>query len=142
MTPLKRGLILAGLATFVGVAAYAAAGPAQKTLIERYAALAKTKDPAFAGFSGDAGRAFFFAEQTGGSGEANSCTVCHSPDPRKVGQTRAGQAIDPIAVSANPKRLTDYATVEKWFRRNCDTVLGRECTVIEKGNFLTFMSGQ
>ena len=62
MTPLKRGLILAGLATFVGVAAYAAAGPAQKTLIERYAALAKTKDPAFAGFSGDAGRAFFFAE--------------------------------------------------------------------------------
>ena len=85
---------------------------------------------------------YSFAEQTGGSGEANSCTVCHSPDPRKVGQTRAGQAIDPIAVSANPKRLTDYATVEKWFRRNCDTVLGRECTVIEKGNFLTFMSGQ
>ena len=42
----------------------------------------------------------------------------------------------------NAERFTDLAKTEKWFRRNCDTVLGRECTVIEKGNFLTFMSGQ
>lgn len=124
------------------IAAYAAAGPAHKALIDRYAALAKAKDPGFAGFSAEAGRAFFFAKQTGGSGEADSCTTCHTPDPRKVGQTRAGQDIEPLAVSVNPKRLTEWAMVEKWFRRNCDTVLGRECTLTEKGNFLAYMTTQ
>ena len=120
----------------------AAAPPAQQAIIDQFAAAAKKADPSFAGFSPAAGKAFFFAEQTGGTGEASTCYACHTKDPKKPGETRAGQAIDPIAVSVNPKRFTDMAMVEKWFGRNCDTVLGRECTVIEKGNFLTFMSGQ
>jgi hypothetical protein len=142
MTMPVHWLALTCAVSLGSVVAYAAAGPAQKAIIDRYVAQAKAKDPSFTGFSAEAGRAFFFAEQTGGTGEASTCTACHTPDPRKAGQTRAGQAIDPIAVSANPKRFTDSAMVEKWFRRNCDTVLGRECTVMEKGNFLTFMAAQ
>jgi len=30
--------------------------------------------------------------------------------------------------------------VAKWFRRNCKTVLGRECTAQEKGDILTYLS--
>ena len=47
-----------------------------------------------------------------------------------------------MAVSATPDRFTDLAKVEKWFRRNCNTVLGRECTTEEKGNFIAFMASQ
>jgi len=44
-----------------------------------------------------------------------------------------------MAVSVNPERYQTLKKVEKWFRRNCKSVLGRECTVTEKGDFLTFM---
>jgi len=56
--------------------------------------------------------------------------------------TRAGQAIAPMAVSVTPDRFTDLAKLEKWFRRNCDTVLGRECTSAEKGDYIAFMASQ
>ena len=134
---------LAGLGVCaVSVAAFAGIGPAQQKIIDGFATQAKAHDPAFKGFSAEAGRAFFFAEQTGGTGEASNCTVCHGRDPKKPGATRAGKPIDPLAPSANPQRFTDLAFVEKWFGRNCDTVLGRECTVIEKGNFLAYMAAQ
>jgi Domain of unknown function (DUF1924) len=133
---------IAAALTGGALTALADAGPVHQKTIAHYAALAKAKDPSFAGFSPEAGRAFFFAEQTGGAGEASNCTVCHGADPKKPGETRAGKPIDPIAVSVNPQRFTDLEFIEKWFGRNCDTVLGRECTTLEKGNFLTFMTAQ
>jgi hypothetical protein len=45
-----------------------------------------------------------------------------------------------MAVSQNPDRFTDPAKVEKWFRRNCHTVLGRTCTAKEKGEIITYLS--
>ena len=50
--------------------------------------------------------------------------------------------IEPMAASANPKRFTDQAKTEKWFGRNCNNVLGRECMPTEKGDFITFMLAQ
>ena len=47
-----------------------------------------------------------------------------------------------MAASASPKRYTDRAKTEKWFRRNCHNVLGRDCTATEKGDFITFMLTQ
>jgi len=47
-----------------------------------------------------------------------------------------------MAVSKTPDRYIDMKKVEKWFRRNCKSVLGRVCTSLEKGDFLTFMSSQ
>ena len=44
-----------------------------------------------------------------------------------------------MAASANPKRFTDAIEVEKWFKRNCGDVLGRECTAIEKGDVLAYL---
>jgi hypothetical protein len=44
-----------------------------------------------------------------------------------------------MAASANPARYSDPAKVEKWFRRNCNEVLGRECSAQEKGDWLSYM---
>jgi hypothetical protein len=45
-----------------------------------------------------------------------------------------------MAVSVTPTRYLDPAKVEKWFRRNCNEVLGRACSPQEKGDWLTYMS--
>jgi hypothetical protein len=47
-----------------------------------------------------------------------------------------------MALSKTPDRYTDPKKVAKWFRRNCKSVLGRECTPLEKGDFLAFMMNQ
>jgi len=117
------------------------AGAAQNAILDLYAAAAKTGDPGFAGFSAERGKTFFLA-QPNINPDTPSCSSCHTSNPRNVGETRAGQRIDPMAVSVTPDRFTDPAKVEKWFRRNCDTVLKRECTPVEKGDFIAFMSSQ
>ncbi len=58
-----------------------------------------------------------------------------------MGKTRAGKDIEPMAASVNPKRYADRAEVEKWFKRNCNDVVGRECTLAEKGDVLTYLLG-
>ena len=71
------------------------------------------------------------------SGEKRRCSLCHSEDLRRTGKHAVtGKVIEPLAPSANPKRLTDPEHIEKWFARNCKWTLGRECTPQEKGDFL------
>jgi hypothetical protein len=86
-----------------------------------------------------AGKAFWNANHSGGKPDTPSCTTCHGNDPTKAGQTRAGKAIDPMAVSVQPDRYTDPAKVEKWFGRNCNSVLGRDCTATEKADVLDYL---
>ena len=72
--------------------------------------------------------------------KVRNCTTCHGKDMRAKGKhARTGKVIDPIAPSANKERLTDVKFIEKWFKRNCKWVLARECTVQEKGDFLTYL---
>ena len=120
----------------------AAAGPAQQAQLDGYAIQAKAADPAFAGFSAERGKTLLLAKFTTGKPDTPSCTTCHTADPRKPGQTRAGKEIGPMALSANPDRYSVPADTEKWFGRNCDSVIGRACTALEKGDFITFMVGQ
>jgi mono/diheme cytochrome c family protein len=122
-------------------AAPAVAGPAQSVVLDRYAAEAKA-GASFAGFSAARGKALFLASSAGGKPDTPSCTSCHTNDPTQPGRTRAGKPIGPMAVSAKGDRYTDFAETEKWFGRNCDSVLGRRCTPVEKGDFITFMMGQ
>ena len=77
----------------------------------------------------------------GGKPDTPSCSTCHTADPTKTGRTRPGKEIAPMSGVTNPKRFTDAADVEKWFRRNCSDVLGRECTTLEKGDFLAYLLG-
>jgi hypothetical protein len=69
-----------------------------------------------------------------------SCASCHTDSPKNSGKhAKTNKAIDPLAPSANPKRFTDAAQVEKWFKRNCNDALGRACTTQEKGDFMTYV---
>lgn len=113
--------------------------PAQKAIYNQYEAEAKSADPAFAGFSAERGKALFQGKHTGGKPDTPSCTTCHTKDLTKTGETRAGKPIEPMAASVNPKRITNAADVKKWFSRNCPDVLGRECTIVEKGDVLAYL---
>lgn len=120
-------------------AALSAMGPAQQANYDKYLAAAKAADAGFKEFSAERGKAFFLAKHVGGRPDTPSCTTCHTADPTQAGQTRAGKQIAPMALSANPKRFTDAAEIEKWFKRNCSDVLGRECTTLEKGDVMAFL---
>jgi hypothetical protein len=140
---IRRTVVLAGLGiAATSVVALAAMSPAQQAVYDYYTAAAKKAGPAFTGFSAEKGRAFFYAKQTGGKPDSPSCTSCHTENLKSLGKTRAGKDIQPMAASANPKRFTDLADVEKWFSRNCPDVLGRECTVTEKGDVLAYLLSQ
>ncbi len=116
------------------------ANPARDAILATLTEEARKASPDFAGFSAQRGEAFWFANHAGGKPDTPSCTSCHANDPTLSGETRAGKAIEPMAVSRSPKRFTDAAEVAKWFTRNCNGVLGRECTPVEKGDVLTFLS--
>jgi cytochrome c peroxidase len=119
----------------------ALAGPREDQLAQ-YATAAKQANPAFAAFSAARGEALFQQKFSGGKPDTPSCTSCHASSPRSAGRSPVGKVIEPMAVSATPTRYTDAAKVEKWFKRNCTEVIGRECTAQEKGDWLSYMLGQ
>ncbi len=127
-----RMLTLAALAGLAFAAPARALDPAQAALVKGYMAEAP----------GDAarGKAFFFAPHAGGKPDTPSCTSCHTQNLAGRGATKAGKPIEPMAASANPKRYTDRAEVEKRFKRNCADVLGRACTAQEKSDLLAFLT--
>ncbi|MGD9885603.1 MAG: DUF1924 domain-containing protein, partial [Reyranella sp.] len=85
-------------------------------------------DRAFTTFSAQRGEALYRTSWSGGDPRTTSCTACHTANPRQAGRNaKTGRPIDPVAVSADPRRFTDKATVEKHFLRDCKSVLGREC---------------
>ena len=123
---------IAALASFGGGAAIA--GP--RELVAQYETVARQSAPSFAGFSAARGARFFQATHGG----EWSCASCHTGTPSASGRhARTGKNIAPLAPAANPDRFNDAATTEKWFRRNCNDVLGRECTPQEKGDVLTWL---
>lgn len=142
---MRTPIAVAALALAGATAAFAAGtgDPRRDAILAGYADEARSAEPAFAGFSPERGRALYLGPHRGGSGEANACAACHTPNPRRPGQhVKTGRAIEPMAVSANPSRFTDAGEVEKRFRRDCKNVLGRACTPAEKGDFVTFLAGQ
>lgn len=84
----------------------------------------------------DRGRQFFDARH----GREWSCSSCHGAVPTQPGRHSAtGRPIGALAPAANAQRFTDPAKTEKWFRRNCNDVLGRECSAAEKADVLGWL---
>ena len=121
-------------AALLALAACAAVLPAHAlTAAEQGAAYA-----AQAGQPPDAarGQAFFTTKH----GHDWACASCHTATPTADGKhASTGKVIRPMAPSANPERFTDAAKTEKWFRRNCNDVLGRECSASEKADVLAWL---
>ena len=129
-----RSTLLFAAAFAIGAAAARAETPAD--FEAAFAAEARRKDPAFAGFSTARGQRFFAATHGGDW----SCSSCHTQDPSAIGEHAVtGKRIEPLAPTANPERFTRPASVEKWFKRNCNDVLKRACTAQEKGDVLAWL---
>ena len=133
---MKSLLLLLTLVPSIWVSA-ASAGAVEQLLNEY-----STK--AGGGFSADIGKSLWTKTYTNDEEpRSRSCSSCHTDNLSVVGQhAKTKKPIDPLAPSANPERLTDVKTIEKWFLRNCKWTVGRECTAEEKGHFLKFISAQ
>lgn len=129
-------LIASLLAPLAGLAA------PRDALLDQYATAARAAVPSFSGFAAARGEKLHFTKFAAGKPETPACTTCHGDTPRQAGRTPNGKTIDAVAVSVTPTRYADPAKVEKWFKRNCNDVLGRECTPLEKGDWLTYMLAQ
>jgi cytochrome c553 len=125
---MTRFAVLLAAAGFCFGTGLAHADPNRDAILADLMTQAKAADTAFASFSADRGKAFFLATQTSGKPDTASCTTCHTKDPKAKGQSKT------------PDRYTDAEKVAKWFVRNCASVLGRECSAAEKGDFITYMS--
>ena len=122
------------------VAVVLAAGLAQAGSTDIKQLIAQFSSEAGITASAARGEAFFTARHSGGKPDTPSCTTCHSTNLKGMGQTRAGKPIEPMAHSVNPSRFTDTDKVAKWFRRNCKSVVGRECTAGEKADILAYLA--
>ena len=132
MRPTARGAVFA-----LGMLAAGMTGAQTPQDLQRgYEAAARAEAPGFSGFSAQRGEAFFQSPHGGDW----SCSTCHTRDPLAPGKhTVTGKSISPLAPAANPARFTDAAKVEKWFKRNCNDVLRRDCTAAEKGDVLAYL---
>ena len=82
------------------------------------------------------GERFFSAKH----GREWSCASCHGASPTQVGKhASTGKPIEALAPARNPQRFADAAKTEKWFRRNCNDVLGRECSPGEKADVMAWL---
>ena len=83
------------------------------------------------------GEKFFTSKQ----GKEWSCASCHGAPPTKEGKhASTDKTISPLAPAFNSKRFTDEAKVNKWFKRNCNDVLGRECSPLEKADVMAYLN--
>lgn len=104
--------------------------------LRSFEATARQEQAGFAGFSAARGAAFFNSAH----GREWSCAACHTRNPAASGRhAKTDKPIAPLAPAANAERFARADKVEKWFRRNCNDVLGRTCTAAEKGDVLTYL---
>jgi Domain of unknown function (DUF1924) len=133
---IKR-FFISGLAMLGTMSAVALAAETPASLMARYAQEAGIPVSALSAARGDA---LYRTSHPGRNALPVSCSSCHTDSPKQPGRTRVGKRIEPLAPAANPQRFTDAAKVEKWFRRNCQDVLQRECSAQEKGDFIFWLS--
>jgi hypothetical protein len=115
---------------FAGLAAATAQAATPAQLLAGYTAQAG------AAASPARGQQFF----TTTHGREWNCASCHGQVPTGPGRhAGTGKPIAALAPATSAQRFTDPAKVEKWFRRNCNDVAGRECTPAEKADVLGWL---
>ena len=128
-----------GIAMLFIVGAGVAYAETPVSLVAGYTAEAARTMPGFAP-SAERGQSLF-TRKWGASQTMPSCATCHSEQPTAEGKhVVTSKRIAPLAPAANPERFTSSAKVEKWFRRNCQEVVGRECSAAKKADFIQFVS--
>jgi hypothetical protein len=125
------------LATLALALSGAVAAQVPANYLQSLQAAARAADAGFVSFSAPRGQAWFNARH----GTDWSCSTCHTENPLAIGRhVTTGRSIAPLAPAANTERLTDIAKIEKWFKRNCNDVIGRACTPAEKGDVVAYLT--
>jgi hypothetical protein len=125
------------LAAALAAAASGALAQTPSDYLRSLEATVRRTTPTFAGFSAQRGERLF---RTTHGGEW-SCASCHTDSPLVTGKhAKTGKSIAPLAPGANAERFTDPVKIEKWFKRNCNDVLARACTPVEKGDIVTWLT--
>jgi uncharacterized membrane protein len=121
------------LALPLALAVFSTSVPAQTTAAGQISAyVAQSGQPAQVA----RGQEFFTTKH----GKDWSCSSCHTARPTVEGKhASTGKVIAPMAPAFNAQRFTDAAKTEKWFRRNCNDVVGRECSAAEKADVLSWL---
>lgn len=120
----------------LAVASTAAFAEAPADFLNAYAQEAKQQNPGYKGPSPQQGQRFF----TSLHGHEWSCSSCHTSNPATAGRHEVtNKVIEPLAPSANAARFTRQAKVDKWFKRNCNDVLGRACSAEEKADVMAYL---
>jgi len=128
--PVALARLSSVLPAALAVAASLACAETPTQMLDRYRLQAGTSP------APSRGQQFF----TSPHGHEWSCASCHGSPPTEAGRHAAtGKPIAPLAPAFNPERFTDPAKTEKWFRRNCNDVVGRECTAAEKADVLSWL---
>lgn len=129
-TPFRRAAVPLLAATFTIATLSSARAATPQELLADYAAQAGTAA------SAPRGEALF----TQRHGQEWSCATCHGAPPMQTGRhASTGKPIGALAPAFNAERFTDSAKVEKWFRRNCNDVIGRECSAGEKADVIAWL---
>jgi hypothetical protein len=129
-SPSFRGAGALAVAVSAALGGAAAAATTAGELLAGYQAAAAVTP------SAERGRTLF----TSTHGREWSCASCHGAQPTQGGRhASTGKPIAPLAPAADATRFTDPAKVEKWFRRNCNDVMGRECTAAEKADVVSWL---
>ena len=124
------------LSVVLALAALPALAETPQQLLTELKQAATSSSPGFQDFSAARGEKFFKSTH----GNDWSCSTCHSANPATPGKhVKTSKVIQPLAPAVNQARFTDPAKVEKWFKRNCNDVVNRTCTPLEKGDVLTFL---
>jgi len=106
-----------------------------RDFLSQYEVEAKKTTASFTA-SAPRGEKFFKTVQ----GKDWSCATCHTDNPAAVGKhATTAKPIEPLAPAANAERFARADKVEKWFKRNCNDVLGRLCSPAEKSDVLAYL---
>jgi len=134
---MKIGMKILGVCALLVTTSSWASTPAADALMAQYKAAGVSKV--------DAAKAKqdWTKEVKNEEGEMVSCSSCHGADMSKAGaHMKTKKVIEPMSRKVNAERFTDEKKIEKWFKRNCKEAWGRECTVQEKADFLSFLISQ
>ncbi len=110
-----------------------------KVFARKYAVVAKTIDPNFKGFIPELGRNFFKREFTL-KGKQVSCSSCHTDNPANTGKHMVtGKPIKPLSPVVEKNRFSNVDKIEEKFVEHCNEIIGRDCTAVEKGNYIAYL---
>lgn len=110
-----------------------------KGLALAYGNEAKKADPE-AKLSAADGRAFYIKKMTVSGGKRYSCSSCHTDNPVNEGKhADTGKPIKPLALAANPSAFSSVTKVEKAFKKHCNDLYEKDCSALDKGNYMTYL---